>query len=505
VFPRSNTTAKWPYSLLGSHAGMLAQLILFLSLGAVLALGCIIVLGRIHQNAALLISVILLTPALGVYAVTAFQQAATEQMALLRQLKWWHFLWLVTFLSGLVFRQRTATSAYTHPVDTAAVYRIVLVFTVAGWLMLRLFLRRTHWVQSLFQGLVGGLTAYTLYCAVTTIWSVYPVWSLYKACEYGVDIAALGAILATVRSVESYKSLFDWTWTLLGLALASAWLGVLYDPKDALEHFHYVGILGVRLKGVIPVQGANRIGDLGAIVALVALARLFPMQGRCSRRSWYSFLFFFGLVSLIFSQTRSALAGFAAGVCMLLLVSGRLGLRKVLTVGVATVIVAAVLYIATPAGDLLRDYLRRGQSDQLLNSLSSRVLWWETAWNLYKQTPLGIGMGAYAAERVPSLTAIGLQGESLHSDYMETILGAGFWGLAPLVVSLVGTWFVLLPAAYRPALSPPERQLAMEAIGVLSLLTVRTVFMDVMTLHPALHYFAVLGFAEALRRRVFVS
>jgi len=501
VFPRTNTTAKWPYSLLGSNAGMLAQLILFLSLGAVLALGCIIVFGHIHQNAALLIAVILLTPVLGVYAATVFQQAATEQMALLRQLKWWHFLWLVTFLSGLVFRLRSSTSAYTQPVDSAAVYRVVLVFTVAVWLMLRLFLRRTHWVQSLFQGLVGGLTVYSLYAALTTMWSVYPSWSLYKACEYSVDVALLAAVLVTVRSVESYKSLFDWTWTLLGLTLASAWLGALYDPADALEHYHYVGILGVRLKGVIPVVGANRIGDLSAIVALVALARLFPMQGRCSRRSWYSFLFFFGLISLVFSQTRSALAGFAAGVCVLLLVSGRLGLRKVLTVGLATVIVAAVLYVATPAGDLLRDYLRRGQSDQLLNSFSSRVKWWETAWNLYKQTPLGIGMGAYAAERVPTLTAIGFLGESLHSDYMETILGTGFWGLLPLMVILAGTWFVLLRALYRSALSPPERQLAMEAVAVLSLLTVRTAFMDVMTLHPALHYLAVVGFAELLRRR----
>ncbi len=88
---------------------------------------------------------------------------------------------------------------------------------------------------------------------------------------------------------------------------------------------------------------------------------------------------------------------------------------------------------------------------------------------------------------------------------METILGTGFWGLAPLVVSLVGTWVVLLPAVYRSALSRLERQLAIEAIAVLSLLTVRTVFMDILTLHPALHYFAVLGFAEALRRRIFIS
>jgi hypothetical protein len=501
VFSRNDATAKWPDWILGPHPARLAQLILFLFLGALLAFACITAFARIHHDPVLVASVILLTPALGVYAAFAFEQAVTEQMALMRQLKWWHFLWLAVFLSGLVFRQRSAASAYNQPVDNAAVYRIFLVFTVALWLMLRLFLRRTHWVQSLFQGLVGGLTIYSLYAAVTTMWSVYPLWSLYKGCEYSVDVALLAAILVSVRSVESYKSLFDWTWTLLGLALASAWLGVVFDPQDALDHYHFVGILGVRLKGVIPVQGANRIGDLGAILALVALARLFPIYGRCSRRSWYSFLLLFGFVSLIFSQTRTALAGFAVGVCVLLFVSGRLGLRKILTVGLATGIVAAVLYIATPAGDLLTDFLRRGQPEQQLATLSSRVLWWETAWNLYKQTPLGIGMGAYAAERVPSLTVIGLQGESLHSDYMETILGTGFWGLLPLLVSLAGTWFVLLRALYHSALSHPERQLAIEAAAVLSLLTVRTIFMDIMILHPALHYFAVVGFAELLRRR----
>lgn len=501
MFARSNATTRWPYSLLGSSPGILAQLVLFLSLGATLALGCVILLGRIHQNAGLLILIVLIVPALGVFATNVFREAAIAQEAFLPQLKWWHFLWLVIFLSGLVFRDRNAAAAYSHPVDTAAVYRIALIFVVAVWLMLRLFLRRTHWVQSLFQGLVGGLTVYSLYAAVTTLWSVYPFWSLYKACEYSVDIAVLAAVLVTVRSVESYKSLFDWTWILLGLALASAWLGALLDPKDALDHYHYVGILGVRLKGVFPVQGANRIGDLGGIVALVALARLLPMCGRCSLRSWYFFLLFFGIISLVFSQTRTALAGFAAGVCVLLLVSGRLKLRKLLTLGTATAIVAGILYLATPVGDLLKDFLRRGQNEQLISSLSSRVVWWETAWNLYKQTPLGIGMGAYAAEKVPSLTVIGLQGESLHSDYMETILGTGFWGLLPLVVSLAGTWFVLLKALYRSTLSPPERQLAMEAVAVLSLLTVRTAFMDVMILHPALHYFAVVGFAELLRRR----
>jgi uncharacterized membrane protein YbaN (DUF454 family) len=46
-----------------------------------------------------------------------------------------------------------------------------------------------------------------------------------------------------------------------------------------------------------------------------------------------------------------------------------------------------------------------------------------------------------------------------------------------------------------------ERQLAVEAIAVLGVLTVRTGVMGVIMSQPPIQYFAILGYAEYLRRR----
>jgi hypothetical protein len=475
---------------------------MFLLLGMGMCYVLLSLLRYAGSNATLFaLAAVVAGPPLVIYGAVVTRQVWAGEWKLVSNLKWWHWLWFVLFFSGLVLRQRTATALYNDPVDSAAVYRMILVFLAAAWLLGVLFTRSVHWVESLFTGLVGCLTIFALYAALTTVWSVYPAFTLYRACEYSVDIAALAAILALVRGIEDFKSLFDWTWTFFGLCLISAYVGILIDPKDALEHGYSLGSLGVRLKGVYPAQGANRIGDLAAILCLVALVRWLPLHGKCRKNSFYIFLGLFGGMSLILSQTRTAMLGCGVGAFIVLWVSGRIGLRSMLTVGTIGGLVLTFVMAATPIGDIVLDFLRRGQTDAQISSLSGRLLWWETAYDLYSRTPLGIGMGAFAAEKVPVLQAIGLNGETLHSDYMETILGTGFWGLIPLLISLVGTWYYLIKNVHHPGRSPAEQQLCLEAIGVLGMLTVRTVFMVIMTLHPPQYYFMILGLAEWFRRK----
>ena len=486
---------------LSGDAGPTWQLALFLLLGMGMCVVVLFVMGHAGSNAGLFaLAGVIAGPPLAIYGFIITKQVWTAEWALVTNLKWWHWLWFVIFASGLVLRVRAATTVYNAPVDSAAVYRIALVFFCAAWLLLLLFTRTINWVESLFSGLVCCLTIFSLYAALTTVWSVYPAWTLYKACEYSVDIAALAAILLVVRDVYDWKSLFDWTWTFFGLCLLSAYAGIVIDPKDALEHGYSLGALGVRLKGVYPAQGANRIGDLSAIMCVIALVRWLPMEGKCRKNSFYIFLGLFGGVTLILSQTRTAMLGCAVGAFVVLWLSGKLGLRSMLTVGAASAIFLTFVMTATPIGDIVLTYLRRGQTDAQISSLSGRLLWWETAYDLYSRTPLGIGMGAFAAEKVPVLNAIGLAGETLHSDYMETLLGTGVYGLMPLVASLAATWWFLIKNVHHPGRTPMERQLCLEALGVLGMLTVRTVFMDIMILHPPQHYFVILGLAEWFRR-----
>jgi hypothetical protein len=97
--------------------------------------------------------------------------------------------------------------------------------------------------------------------------------------------------------------------------------------------------------------------------------------------------------------------------------------------------------------------------------------------------------------------AIGNNIASMHSDWVETLVGCGFWGIFPLLASLIVAWWYLLRYVLDPARTPLERQLALEAIAVLMIATLRTVFSTDLTWHAPLQFWIPMGYAEYMRRR----
>ena len=437
-------------------------------------------------------------PAVLIVLLLALRGGLDSLRNLKPQLRWYHGLWLLVFASALVFRIRGVNQIEQSPVDAWALYRISIELIVALALFIRLALRRTAWLGSMCRGFVGVLAAFGLVELASTAWSVYPTWTFYKACEYLLDIALLGAILATVRSVKAYRSLFNWTWTLYGLLLLSTWLGVLLWPQQALYPNGKnvgLGILGIRLEGVLPALSSNDVGTFAGILGLIALCRLLPIAGRKTDRAWYILLFAASMTTMIVAQTRSAIAGFLFGVFLLLLFSKRLGLSAFLT------FVVGPLLVVSSLGGIVWTFLERGQSTQQLETLSSRVNWWSFAWQKFMERPL-TGYGAYAADRFAVLAKLGMgKTSTMHSDYLTMIVGTGVWGLIPFLVALLGTWWFLTRYLRRSTVMTVDQQLAYEAIAVLGLLTLRSIFMTMLTWHPPLHYLAILGYAEFLRRR----
>ena len=433
---------------------------------------------------------LLLIP-LAVFAVpAAIRQVMGLSSALRMRLAWWHGLWLLLLLSSLTFRVRTSEAIEDAPVDTWAAYRIALVGIVALFLGVRLALRRTTWVVSLFRGLPGVLATYALVCAASTAWSAYPAWTLYRSLEYGVDLALLAAILATVESAETYRTLFDWTWALYVLLVSSICVGVLVWPGEALQPSP--GLIGTALTGVLPAIPANTVGELGAVVAIVALARLLLTSGDPPNHTFYSLLLLGGLVTLILSQTRSAIAGFLLGAGLLLF------LAKKTTLWVSAII-ASLLILASRAGDLLGAYFLRGQTPELFASLSGRVDWWEAGWQAFMTSPL-TGLGAYTA-RFAVLAKIGeSETSTIHNTYLEVLVGTSFWGLVPVLVALIATWWILIGCVRNYPRNSCERQMALEAAAVLAVVSVRSLFTTHLIAHPSLSFLLLVGYAEFLRR-----
>jgi O-antigen ligase len=431
-------------------------------------------------------------PVMSMLVPMAVRQSTRLFSSLRPKLSWWHGLWLLLFLSGLLFRIRTNAAIDESVLDPWAAYRMAMVGATAAVLAGRLFLRKTAWIGSMLRGSVGVMATYCGLCLISTLWSNYPAWTLYKSLEYSVDIALIAAILVAAPSVRAYKSLFDWTCLLFGLLLASVWVGAVVSPSQAL--LPSSGLLPVQLHGVIPAIHANGVGQIGATLAIVAVSRLLSREYTQHNRALLSVLLGIGAATMILAQTRSAIIGFLFGLALVLYFSKRLGFIALL--GIAAVLLTSL----TSMNTLVQEYFRRGQGPQLVESLSGRVDWWEFGWEQFLKQPW-IGLGAYTV-RFEVLAKLGeTETSTIHNTYLEALLNVGILGLMPVIAALVGIWYQITRTLRRYRYDSPERQLALEAVGVLSVLTVRSFFTTGLIWHPSLFFLLILGYAEFLRRR----
>ena len=452
---------------------------------------------------------ILLAPVVLLVLMFGALQAWRGTCALRRNLVWWHWLWFLIFVSSLVFRIRDAADAQSLPIDGYAALRLLPEAIVGLYLLVHFLGKGSSFQRSSLRGLAGVLSLYGLVCLTSAFWSVKPSWTLYKSAEFLLDVGVLAAVLATVESTETYAKFFNWTLILCGIELLWTWMGAVIWPEEAL-HSTYPE----RLVGVFPIQSANAIGASGAILAIVAFSRLLPLRGCRFERSWNILLFCFGVASMLACKTRAALAGFAFALLLVLAFSPRA--RRLAMAGAVLLLAAYTVSlvfsaapqpdalwsrVASPSGGVL-SFLERGQSRDQLESLTGRTEWWHLAWQEFMTHPL-IGLGAYAGGKFGVLSKGGFgDTPQLHSDYLETLVGTSFWGLIPLLIGLFGTWWLLVRFVRDPSLQPFERQLALEAIAILGVITVRSLVNVELIWHAPQFFLVVLGYAELLRRRV---
>src|SRR4029077_15837779 len=193
---------------------------------------------------------------------------------------------------------------------------------------------------------------------------------------------------------------------------------------------------------------------------------------------------------------RSALGGFCIAVFLIYLLSSRVGQ------GATIVISSTMLIIVSGFWETLYLYVQRGQGANAFDSLSGRIEWWEVALEKFSNYPF-TGLGMWAAARFGVLAKIGYTSTAtIHSDWVEIIVGMGAWGLIPVLIMMVFAWWILVRCPINKRLNMLDRQLAYEGMAVFAVVTARMFFMTDFSLHPPLHFYMGLGAAEFLRRKV---
>ncbi len=460
----------------------------------VLGLAAFYIMAPFHHTTVVLL--VMAAPLLLVFVLPAATRAGWENgTSLLHDFNWQYGLWFLLFLSGLVFRLRNVQDINANLIDAWAVFRMFVEGVVALLLVMRLVDRRTPWLAQLFRGLTGILAAYIFVCLASTLWSVKPAWTIFKSLEYAIDLAVLAAIVISVPSVDEYEGILNWTWTLLGILLATAWAGAVVDPKDALLGAREVGVVGYQLQGLFPNISADSVGEFSAILAAVALSRIVLHRGKESQRGWYWMLLVASLGTLYIAQARSALVGFVFGAIVLLMLARKFLLTAMM--GVIGIIVLAF----TDTGQYFWQYFLRGQTQSQFQSISSRADWWQFAWQKFMLHPW-TGYGAFAGGRFVVMAQLKLPGTpDVHSTWVETLVDTSLWGIIPLAVVILAVWYHLLRSTRRSQFSRGERALAIEVAAVLGVLSVRSFFSTSLISHPALPFLAIVGFAEIMRRR----
>ena len=431
-----------------------------------------------------------------VSARSIFRGAAS----LVQSFTWWQGLFLLCFVSGIVWRVRELQDINSQPVDGFALFRMGLQGFVGLVLLFRLFAFKTDWLRSLFTGLIGIVVIFPLISLVSTAWSVRPGWTFYKSIEYLVDLSTLAAIIISLRSTEEVEQLVDIAWSLLGIMLLSAWIGAIIDPVDALKLGQLEGPLTGRLNGIIPNIDANSVGEWSAILAIVALGRLTYDPENKFNGKWYLILFASAIVTLIYAQTRAATAGFAVATIVLTLLSRRY-LTGALLAGTA-LLALTLLSLTTNAGPVLLDYLLRGQSLQAVRDVSGRMDWWNYAIFKFWQRPW-VGYGGYAGGRFIVLAGIGrYETGDILSSWVQPLIDTGVLGFTALVIAISALWSTLLKSAGSSALDPATRRLLTEIICVMTIIQIRSFFTGNLITHDAMPFLIVLACAEFSRRLI---
>jgi len=428
-------------------------------------------------------------------AIQAIPQGITLAREFARTRRWWHLPWFCIFFSMLVWRIRDVSEAAQNPLDAYAMLRVVPEAFVSLALIIRLILKKPNWLGALFRGIPGAMAIYCLICLATTPVSVNASWTAYKSLEFLADVSLLASIIASAEGFVTYESWINWTLIFYGVSLIGVWSNLPIWPTEAMD--------GGRLTGVVPVEASNSVGSSGAVLAIVAICRLMPVFGKAKNRAWYLLLLAFGLVSMVLSKTRSAEGAFLLAVLMVVVLTPNLRKLALWTTAFLAPLVTVAIFVNDRltgyAYDFMMDIVNRDQSGAAVESLSGRTAWWEYGIQQLMHHPW-TGLGAYAAGRFAVLGKLGVGSAAMmHSDWIEVLIGTSFWGIIPFAAALLAAWWYLFRCIRSKQYEPEQRQLAVEALGLLGMLTLHSFFNDELSWHCPLLYFSILGYAEYLR------
>ena len=271
-----------------------------------------------------------------------------------------------------------------------------------------------------------------IYFVISSIWSVYPLWTAYKTIELLILVTSLFLYVDLEGSpFIVLKKLMIFLAILVSITYINVFLG---NP---------VNQYGLKLYGLFstfPIINPASVAIFSVyFLCLVNFLRINKIKTK--------FLLIFSLITLLLSQNRSCLISL-----VVLTILYAFFHKDFLKLKYA-VIISPIFLIFSPTRNIIFTYLARGDSNYSLMTLSSRTITWAYSFSTMVQQSLIdqlFGFGAYAGVKfkiAPESFFFNLKNVSIFTTdnfWLDTYIDNGILGLI-----LIITFFIYLTTFIR--------------------------------------------------------
>lgn len=270
---------------------------------------------------------------------------------------------------------------------------------------------------------LGGLIAYVLIAAVSTLYSAAPLVTAAKVLELSAGIAPVAAVAIGGEPGRRLRSMLLLVVALAGSLIATGVIGFFLLPSAFAGLESRPGFL-LRETLMPRYAHSNTVAAHGAIISVFGVAS--ALAGSLPRvLGWSAGVI--GAAGVILSSGRQGVAMLLAGLAVVLWAQRR---AVFLTLLAPAAVAAYFAFQDTIIGALSRN--RPGN----FTDFTGRLYWWEAAieaWSAHPWTGWGYGAGG----RFVALASIGSgRVSSVHSGFVEALVGVGLLGMIALLYPL---------------------------------------------------------------------
>lgn len=304
------------------------------------------------------------------------------------------------------------------------------------------------------------LLVYGILATISGVFSPQPLWAAYWSIAYLATILTAWTFIDGRFPVASARTMLMVTWVFT-FAVA-AYLG---HNSSNMIFGHPVSAYSRPEAGLDKLSRASGIARWAAVPGLVCVVRAFYSRRLISIAAFLvSACFCFFIVFRM--QSRGAVFGTVGALLFILLLSSRMR-RYALPFVIASTI---LLFLLESPGVISEDvfgYLRRGQSEELFESMSGRTRAYEHGVIAFTESPF-FGRGQWTDRLVIF--------EHVHNSFLQALLNGGIVGGIPYFASWIVGWvmFFKLRGKWK-WLSNEDRLCLLESGAVMMFFTVRAI------------------------------